>query len=75
MAIRKKKTTVKKKTVKKKTKSVKKTKKKTTRGKIRKGAKYECRVCGIAVSIDEVCGCADVCDIICCNEQMKPKKK
>lgn len=42
---------------------------------MKKGARYQCSVCGIAVRIDETCGCADVCDIICCGKQMKPKKK
>lgn len=51
-----------------------KTAKKTTK-KTKKGAKYECSVCGVAVTIDEVCGCMDVCDLICCGKQMKPKKE
>ncbi len=51
------------------------TKKKTTKKKMRKGAKYACSVCGMAVSVDEVCGCVDVCDIICCGKQMKSRKK
>ena len=49
--------------------------KKTTKRTLKKGAKYECSVCGIAVSVDEVCGCVDVCDIICCGKQIKPRKK
>jgi hypothetical protein len=36
------------------------------------GARYECGVCGLAVTVDEVCGCVDFCDIICCGEQMQP---
>ncbi len=36
------------------------------------GAKYTCSVCGLKVTVDEVCGCVDYCDIICCGEQMKP---
>ncbi len=60
---------------KKKTVTTAKTKKKIAKPKIKKGAKYQCSVCGIGVSIDEVCGCVDVCDIICCGRQMKPKKK
>jgi hypothetical protein len=61
--------------VKKKTATPTKTKKKINKPKIKKGDKYQCSVCGIAVSIDEVCGCVDVCDIMCCGKQMKPKKK
>jgi len=49
-------------------------KKKASTGKIKKGAKYACSVCGIAVRVDDVCGCTDVCDIICCDTQMRPKK-
>lgn len=60
---------------KKKATTASKAKKKTTKPKIRKGDVYQCGVCGIAVSIDEACGCIDVCDIICCGQQMKPKKK
>ncbi|MEE8329622.1 MAG: hypothetical protein V3R54_06810 [Thermodesulfovibrionia bacterium] len=54
---------------------VTRTKKKTTKRKIKEGAKYACSVCGIAVTVDEICGCVDVCDIICCDKQMKPRKK
>ncbi len=38
-----------------------------------KGSKYTCNECGIVVTVDEVCDCADVCDLICCGEQMQPK--
>ncbi len=60
---------------KKKTAATTKTKKKKAKLKIKKGDRYQCSVCGIAVSIDKVCGCVDVCDIVCCGRQMKPKKK
>ncbi len=50
-------------------KVVKKTVKKTV--KIRKGSRYTCGVCGIAVVVDTVCGCVKTCDIICCGKQMK----
>lgn len=40
-----------------------------------KGDKYTCEICGLVVSVDEICGCMDFCDIICCNTHMKPKKK
>lgn len=49
-------------------------KKATTKKKVTKGASYTCDVCGIVVSVDEVCGCVDVCDIVCCGEPMKEKK-
>jgi hypothetical protein len=41
---------------------------------MKKGTKYACTVCGLIVSVDEVCGCVETCDIICCGEQMKKKK-
>jgi hypothetical protein len=44
------------------------------RRKAAKGDSYVCEVCGLAVTVDEVCGCVDVCDIICCGEPMKDRK-
>jgi hypothetical protein len=38
-----------------------------------KGDSYVCEVCGLAVTVDEVCGCVDVCDIICCSKPMKAR--
>jgi len=35
------------------------------------GASYECSVCGLEVSVERVCGCADTCDIMCCGEPME----
>lgn len=64
--------TTKKKTAKKKTT---KPSRSTTKKGIKKGDRYACSVCGVAVRVDEVCGCVDMCDIICCGKQMKPKKK
>ena len=49
-------------------------KKTATKKKVAKGDSYSCEVCGVAVTVDEVCGCTDVCDIVCCGEPMKPKK-
>jgi rubrerythrin len=40
--------------------------------KVKAGERYSCEVCGLVVSVDEVCGCVDACDIICCGEQMRP---
>jgi hypothetical protein len=53
----------------------KKAVKKVAKKGVKKGDVYKCSVCGIAVRVDEVCGCIDACDIICCERQMKPKKK
>ncbi len=52
----------------------KKAVKKAAKKAVRKGDVYKCGVCGLAVTVDEVCGCMDTCDIICCEKQMKPKK-
>ena len=41
----------------------------------KKGPRHACGVCGIAVTVDEVCGCIDTCDIICCGRQMTSKKR
>jgi hypothetical protein len=49
--------------------------KKSVKKAVKKGDVYKCGVCGIAVSVDEVCGCVDTCDIICCEKPMKPKKR
>ena len=55
-------------------KAVKKVVKASKKG-VKKGDAYTCSVCGLAVSVDEVCGCVDTCDIICCEKPMKAKKK
>ncbi len=52
----------------------KKTKKKASK-KMRKGTKYTCRECGLVVTVDEACSCTDVCDIMCCGEQMRRKTR
>lgn len=48
-------------------------KKASAKRKVAKGESYVCEVCGLAVSVDEACGCVDVCDIICCGQPMKQK--
>jgi len=35
------------------------------------GDSLACGVCGLVVTVDEACGCVDVCEIICCGEPMK----
>ena len=42
---------------------------------VKKGDVYKCGVCGLAVRVDEVCGCIDMCDIVCCEKPMRAKKK
>ena len=53
----------------------KKAVKKAAKKVVKKGDVYKCSVCGLAVTVDEVCGCMDTCDIICCETQMKPGKR
>jgi hypothetical protein len=55
-------------------KAVKKVAKASKKG-VKKGDAYKCSVCGLVVSVDEVCGCVDTCDIVCCEKPMKAKKK
>ena len=49
-------------------------KKAPAKKKVAKGNSYACEVCGLVVSVDEMCGCVDVCDIVCCGQPMKEKK-
>ncbi|HWR26494.1 MAG TPA: hypothetical protein VN316_01310 [candidate division Zixibacteria bacterium] len=53
----------------------KKTVKKSGEKKIgaKKGAKFACSECGMVVTVDEACGCVDVCDLMCCGQQMEVK--
>lgn len=55
-------------------KTVKKSVKKPAAKVVKKGAKYACEVCGLAVTVDSVCGCVETCDLMCCGKQMKAKK-
>ena len=59
--------------------AVKKVAKKAVKKSVKKGAKkgdvYKCGVCGLAVKVDNVCGCVDYCDIVCCEKEMKPARK
>ncbi len=48
---------------------------KSTKKSVKKGERYQCSVCGLAVTIDTACGCAEACDIICCEKPMKAKRK
>jgi hypothetical protein len=43
-------------------KVVKKVVKKVAKKGVKKGDAFKCGVCGIAVSVDEVCGCVDTCE-------------
>ena len=56
-------------------KVTKKVAKKVAKKGVKKGENYKCTVCGLAVTVDEICGCVDTCDIICCEKAMKPARK
>ena len=38
-----------------------------------KGESYVCEVCGLAVIVDEVCGCVETHEIVCCSKPMKKR--
>jgi hypothetical protein len=48
-------------------------KKPRARSKTTKGDSYVCDVCGLAVVVDEVCGCEEVHEIICCEQPMRKR--
>ena len=50
-------------------------KKPVRKSSMKKGDAYKCGVCGLSVVVDETCGCVDACDIICCEKEMKPKRR
>ena len=52
----------------------KKAKKAVVRTKTKVGDSYACDVCGLSVIVDDVCGCVDACDIVCCETPMKKKR-
>ncbi len=49
-------------------------KKVAAKGKSKVGQGYACGVCGLSVTVDEVCGCVESHDIICCDTPMKKKR-
>jgi len=53
----------------------KKAVKKGTKKRVKKGDVYKCSVCGLGITVDEVCGCVDVCDIICFEMPMGATKR
>jgi hypothetical protein len=38
------------------------------------GSRYVCGVCGLAVTVDTACGCAETSHLICCEKPMKMKR-
>ncbi len=49
-------------------------KKRTTGQTTAVGDTYQCDVCGLSVTVDEACGCAEAHEILCCGEPMKAKR-
>jgi cation-transporting ATPase I len=49
-------------------------KKAVTKSQTKIGDSYVCEVCGLAVTVDDVCGCVETCDILCCDAPMKKKR-
>jgi len=60
--------------VKKATVKKKPAKQAAAKGKGKIGQGYECRVCGLSVTVDEACGCVESHDIICCDAPMRKKR-
>jgi hypothetical protein len=41
---------------------------------VKKGSRYVCGVCGLAVTVDTACGCEEETHLICCEKPMRKKK-
>ncbi len=41
---------------------------------MKKGTRYTCGVCGLAVTVDTACDCVETAHLICCERPMKMKK-
>jgi hypothetical protein len=41
---------------------------------VKAGRKYLCEECGLSVTVDTACGCAEATHFICCDKPMKAKK-
>ncbi len=56
-------------------KAVAEKKKAPAKKRVSKGDAYECGVCGVAIVVDDACGCdAEYHEFICCGKPMKKKK-
>lgn len=49
-------------------------KKAPAKGKSKAGDGLVCGVCGFSVTVDDVCGCVESHELICCEKPMKKKK-
>ncbi|MDA8241250.1 MAG: hypothetical protein M0Z67_12890 [Nitrospiraceae bacterium] len=41
---------------------------------MKEGSSYVCGVCGLAVTVDTACGCAETAHLICCGKPMTTKR-
>ena len=41
---------------------------------VKEGDSYSCGVCGLVVTVDTACGCAEATHLICCERPMRMKK-
>jgi hypothetical protein len=40
----------------------------------KKGEQYKCDECGLVVLIENPCECEETCELVCCQQPMKPVK-
>lgn len=40
----------------------------------KKGEQYRCEECGLVVLVENPCECEETCELVCCEEPMKPVK-
>jgi hypothetical protein len=40
----------------------------------KKGEAYKCDECGLVVIVENPCECDESCELLCCQEPMKPVK-
>ncbi|HLN89637.1 MAG TPA: hypothetical protein VK253_06190 [Candidatus Binatia bacterium] len=40
----------------------------------KKGDQYKCDECGLVVLIENPCECDETCELVCCEQPMKPVK-
>jgi hypothetical protein len=57
------------------TKKASTAKKPRATAKTSKGDNYVCDVCGLSVIVDDVCGCEEVHEIVCCEQPMRRRAR
>ena len=45
-----------------------------SKGKKTAGDQYTCETCGLGITVDEECCCANPCDLVCCDSPMKKRR-